>query len=135
MIIGIGTDFVSIARIRDTLDRHGAQFAQRILSDAELTALNDVKEPVAWLAKRWAAKEAFGKAAGSGILAPLTWAGIGVGHDARGRPHFELADAVQAHLQTMGVTQTHLSISDEREHAIAFVVFEGASPSTTSLSS
>ena len=84
MILGIGTDIVSIARIRDTLDRHGAAFAQRILSDIELVALNDAKEPVAWLAKRWAAKEAFGKAAGSGIVSPLTLSGIASGMTTRG---------------------------------------------------
>ena len=126
MILGIGTDIVSIARIRDTLARHGAQFAQRILSDVELLELNDVKDPVPWLAKRWAAKEAFGKAAGTGIRAPLTWAGISVGHDGAGRPHFELSDAIHHHLQAQGVTRTHLTISDERDYAVAFVVFEGS---------
>jgi holo-[acyl-carrier protein] synthase len=125
MIVGIGTDIVAIARIRDTLDRHGAQFAQRILSDAELLALNDVKEPVAWLAKRWAAKEAFGKAAGTGIVTPLTLAGIGIGHDSAGRPLFELSDAAQFFLQSRNVTRTHLTLSDEREYAVAFVIFEG----------
>lgn len=125
MILGIGTDIVSIPRIRDTLDRHGARFAQRILSDIELVALNDTKDPVAWLAKRWAAKEAFGKAAGSGILAPLTWAGIGIGHDDAGRPLFELNDAIAFHLQSRGVTRIHLTISDERDYAVAFVIFEG----------
>jgi holo-[acyl-carrier protein] synthase len=126
MILGIGTDIVSIARIRDTLDRHGARFAQRILSDIELVALNDTKDPVAWLAKRWAAKEAFGKAAGSGILAPLSWAGIGVGHDDAGRPMFALNNAIALHLQSRSVTRTHLTISDERAYAVAFVIFEGA---------
>lgn len=126
MILGIGTDIVSIARIRDTLDRHGAAFAQRILSDIELVALNDAKDPVAWLAKRWAAKEAFGKAAGSGIVSPLTLSGIGVGHDEAGRPLFVLNDAIAFHLQSRGVTRTHLTISDERDYAVAFVIFEGS---------
>ena len=126
MILGIGTDIVSIARIRDTLDRHGAAFAQRILSDIELVALNDAKDPVAWLAKRWAAKEAFGKAAGSGIVSPLTLSGIGVGHDDAGRPLFVLNDAIAFHLQSRGVTRTHLTISDERDYAVAFVIFEGS---------
>ena len=125
MILGTGTDIILIARIRATLDRHGARFAQRILSDLELVALNDTKTPVAWLAKRWAAKEAFGKAAGSGILAPLTWAGIGIGHDDAGRPLFELSDAIAFHLQSRGVTRTHLTLSDERDYAVAFVIFEG----------
>ena len=126
MILGIGTDIVSITRIRDTLDRHGAAFAQRILSDIELVALNDAKDPVAWLAKRWAAKEAFGKAAGSGIVSPLTLSGIGVGHDDAGRPLFVLNDAIAFHLQSRGVTRTHLTISDERDYAVAFVIFEGS---------
>lgn len=126
MILGIGTDIVSIARIRDTLDRHGAAFAQRILTDIELVALNDAKDPVAWLAKRWAAKEAFGKAAGSGIVAPLTLSGIGVGHDEAGRPLLVLNDAIAFHLQSRGVTRTHLTISDERDYAVAFVIFEGS---------
>ncbi len=126
MIAGIGTDIVSIARIRDTLDRHGASFAQRILSDAEWVALNDVKASAvaAWLAKRWAAKEAFAKAAGTGMRAPLTFAGIGIMHDTHGKPQFALSDTLQQWLVECGVTQTHLSISDEREHAVAFVIFE-----------
>ena len=126
MILGIGTDIVAIARIRDTLDRHGAAFAQRILSDIELVALNDAKDPVAWLAKRWAAKEAFGKAAGSGIVSPLSLSGIGVGHDEAGRPLFVLNDAIAFHLQSRGVTRTHLTISDERDYAVALVIFEGS---------
>jgi holo-[acyl-carrier protein] synthase len=125
MILGIGTDIVSIARIRDTLDRHGAAFAQRILSDIELVALNVAKDPVAWLAKRWAAKEAFGKAAGSGIVSPLSLSGIGIGHDDAGRPLFVLNDAIAFHLQSRGVMRTHLTISDERDYAVAFVIFEG----------
>ena len=125
MILGIGTDIVSVARIRDTIERHGAQFAQRILGHEELVALNDIKDPVAWLAKRWAAKEAFGKAAGSGIREPLTFAGIGIGHDHAGRPLFQLNHAIAAHLHSRGVVRTHLTISDERDYAVAFVVFEG----------
>lgn len=125
MILGIGTDIVSVARIGETLERHGAQFAQRILSDAELVELNDVKNPVPWLAKRWAAKEAFGKAMGTGVREPLTLAGIGIGHDDAGRPLFVLDDAIAFHLQSRGVTRTHLTISDERDYAVAFVIFEG----------
>ena len=129
MILGIGTDIVSIARIRDALDRHGAQFAQRILSDAELLALNEIKDPVPWLAKRWAAKEAFGKAAGIGVRTPLTLAGIGIGHDDAGRPLFELGETIAEHLKVLGVEHTHLTLSDERDYAVAFVVFEGTVPS------
>jgi holo-[acyl-carrier protein] synthase len=126
MIAGIGTDLVSIARIRDTLDRHGAAFAQRILSDAELIALNDVKEPAvaAWLAKRWAAKEAFAKAAGTGMRAPLAFHTISIVNDAQGKPSFDLAPSVKEWLEARDIIHAHLSISDEDTHAIAFVVLE-----------
>jgi holo-[acyl-carrier protein] synthase len=124
MIYGIGTDIVSIERIQQTLDRHGAQFAQRILTDAELVELNDVKDATAWLAKRWAAKEAFGKAAGIGIRAPLTLNSIGILNDEHGKPNFDVLPVVKAWLDERSIARTHVSISDEREHAIAFVVFE-----------
>ncbi|TAG78209.1 MAG: holo-ACP synthase [Burkholderiales bacterium] len=124
MIYGIGTDVVSIERIRQTIERHGAQFAQRILSDAELVQLNEAKDPTTWIAKRWAAKEAFGKAAGIGIRTPLVLQAIGIVNDVEGKPSFELAPAVKAWLTERGITRTHVSISDEREYAIAFVVFE-----------
>jgi holo-[acyl-carrier protein] synthase len=124
MIYGVGTDIVSIARIEETLDRHGAQFAQRILSDDELLQLNDVKTPAPWLAKRWAAKEAFAKAAGIGMRAPLTFAGIGLTNDQAGKPEFVLAESVKFWLQDRGITSAHVSLSDEREHAIAFVILE-----------
>jgi holo-[acyl-carrier protein] synthase len=124
MIYGVGTDIVSILRIQQTLDRHGAQFAQRILSDAELVQLNDVKEVAPWIAKRWAAKEAFGKAAGIGIRAPLSLNAIGVVNDAAGKPRFEVTPAVQSWLDQRDIARTHLSISDEHDQAIAFVVFE-----------
>ncbi len=124
MIYGIGTDIVSIERIAQTLDRHGAQFAQRILTDDELVQLNDVKEAAPWLAKRWAAKEAFGKAAGIGIRAPLALNAIGIVNDEHGKPTFDVSPAVKTWLDERSIAQTHVSISDEREHAIAFVVFE-----------
>lgn len=124
MIFGIGTDIVSIERIRQTLSRHGANFPQRILSDNELVQLNDVVDIAPWIAKRWAAKEAFGKAAGLGIRAPLALKRIGVVNDEMGRPVFDLTEEVLAWLGERGIKRMHLSLSDEREHAIAFVVFE-----------
>lgn len=126
MIAGIGTDIVAVARIGETFARQGERFLQKLLSDAERSEFRDVaaKDASAWLAKRWAAKEAFGKAAGTGVRAPLTLSGIGIGHDAEGRPLFELSDAVQSYLRAKGIARTHLSISDEREFAVAFVIFE-----------
>jgi holo-[acyl-carrier protein] synthase len=124
MIYGIGIDLVSIERIQHTLDRHGAQFAQRILTDHELELLNDVKDVAPWFAKRWAAKEAFGKAAGIGLRAPLTMNAIGIANDEHGKPYFTVNATVSEWLNAHAITRTHVSISDEREHAIAYAVFE-----------
>jgi holo-[acyl-carrier protein] synthase len=124
MIYGIGTDIVSIARIAQTLDRHGAQFAQRILTDAELIELNDVKEATPWLAKRWAAKEAFAKATGIGMRTPLAFNTISIVNDEHGKPSFEFAPTVQTWLGERKIARAHLSMSDEHEHAIAFVILE-----------
>lgn len=124
MIFGIGTDIVSIVRIQQTLDRHGANFPQRILSERELLLLSEVTDVAPWIAKRWAAKEAFGKAAGLGIRAPLALNRIGVSNDELGRPVFDLSDEVVEWLRARSVTGMHLSLSDEREYAIAFVVLE-----------
>lgn len=126
MIVGIGTDIVAIARISEALHRQGERFVLRMLSVAEQTEFRNInaKDASAWLAKRWAAKEAFGKAAGIGVSAPLTLSGIGVGHDDAGCPQFEFSEAVQSYLQTKGVSRTHLSLSDERQFAVAFVIFE-----------
>jgi holo-[acyl-carrier protein] synthase len=124
MIYGVGTDIVSVVRIQRTLNRHGARFAQRILSAAEQVKFSEVNESASWLAKRWAAKEAFVKAAGTGMRDPFTFAAIAVETDAQGKPSFDLNGAVKHWLEQRGIQHAHLSLSDEREYAIAFVILE-----------
>ena len=86
MIYGIGTDVVSVDRIRKVLLRFGERFAERILSDSELAEFAHKRDPVRFLAKRFAAKEAFSKALGVGMRMPMAWRRMGVGHDSRGKP-------------------------------------------------
>lgn len=92
MILGIGTDLVDIARMRAALDRHGERFARRILSPAEWPDWQASGDPARLLAKRFAAKEAFAKASGQGLRAPVTLGALAVTHDALGRPGWALAD-------------------------------------------
>jgi holo-[acyl-carrier protein] synthase len=80
--------------------------------------------PAAYLAKRFAAKEAFGKALGSGVRAPADWHGVWVSHQGLGQPRLEFSSAVAALLQAQGICRTHLSISDERRLASATVILE-----------
>lgn len=126
MIYGIGTDIVCVARICAALGRFGERFPERILSDSELAEFARKKDPARFLAKRFAAKEAFSKALGLGMRLPMAWRRMGVGHDVRGKPiivcHPELGDFMRA----QGVGESHISITDEHDHAIAFVVLECA---------
>ena len=86
MIVGIGTDVVSIERIAGVLERHGDRFLDRILTPEERRRYDRTKSKASHLAKRWAAKEAFSKAIGTGIHPPFTWKSISVGRDAEGKP-------------------------------------------------
>lgn len=127
MIFGIGTDLVDIARMDAAYLRHGERFLARVLGPDERAQLPDGPLAARWLAKRWAAKEAFAKALGTGIRPPVTLAGIQVDHDAAGRPLLRLDAAIAAHMQQLGAGRMHLSLSDEREQALAFVLIEVAS--------
>ena len=125
MILGIGTDIVSTARIEAACARHGASFAERILTEREMADYAQQPHPARFLAKRFAAKEAFAKATGYGLRHPVSLHNLGVGHDQFGKPVFEFSPELQARLREMGVVRHHLSISDEHEHAVAFVILEG----------
>jgi len=124
MIYGIGTDIVSVSRIEQALSRHGERFPQRILSDAELAEFAGKRDQVRFLAKRFAAKEAFSKALGLGMNMPMSWRRMGVGHDPRGKPLIVCHPELEAYVKSLGVSVGHISITDEQDHAMAFVVLE-----------
>jgi holo-[acyl-carrier protein] synthase len=126
VIVGIGTDVVSIARIQGVLERHGERFVNRVLTPDERPRFHRTKAKASHLAKRWAAKEAFAKAIGTGIHAPFTWQSISVGRDPRGKPLVVPNAAMAAHLDGLGVTRAHVSLTDDAGVAVAFVVLEGA---------
>lgn len=125
MIFGIGTDIVSVARIAEASERHGTAFARRLLTPNELAEYVQQPHPARYLAKRFAAKEAFAKATGQGLRHPVSLRNIEVGHDTLGKPTLKFAPELGAYLQERGVVRQHLSISDEHEHAVAFVILEG----------
>lgn len=124
MIFGIGTDIVEVARIKASISEFGDAFAQRILAESELSSYRESHIKARFLAKRFAAKEAFSKALGTGLRAPATLQNIAVAHDDLGKPVFVLAPELQALLQDKNIKQTHISISDEKNLAAAFVVLE-----------
>lgn len=123
MIHGIGTDIVRVSRLAEALARHGRRFAARVLDESELSGFDAAAHPERFLAKRFAAKEAFGKALGTGVAVPATLHAVRVGHDALGKPLFEFSAALADHMREQGLA-AHLSLSDEAEYVVAFAVIE-----------
>ncbi len=124
MIFGIGTDIVEVSRIESSITQFGDDFAKRILAESEFASYQQSHIKPRFLAKRFAAKEAFSKALGTGLRAPATFQNIAVSHDDLGKPILVLAKELQAFLAGKNITQTHISISDEKNLAAAFVILE-----------
>ena len=124
MIYGIGADIVRIQRMAKNLDRYGERFAQRILTEAELVAFRKSSTQPQFLSKRFAAKEATAKALGTGFRNGLSLRDIGVSNDTLGKPMLDFSPRAQERLLVAGVGGAHLSLSDEQEYAIAYVVLE-----------
>lgn len=124
MIFGVGTDLIEMRRIERVLGRYGDRFARRILCEPELRRFRAHKQPVAYLAKRFAAKEAFTKALGTGIQAPANWHGVWVSNLESGRPQLEFSDALRTLLDRKHIRRAHLSLTDESEMAAATVILE-----------
>ena len=125
MIVGVGTDVVSIERVGSAMDRWGERFVNRILTPEERLRYATTRQKASHLAKRFAAKEAFAKAIGTGIRAPFRWHSVAVGRDGRGKPGLVPSADMARHLAEIGVTSSHLSLTDDAGVAMAFVVLEG----------
>ena len=130
MIYGIGTDICKIPRIEAALARHGERFAQKILGPQELekfrarSAKNAVRG-VRFLATRFAAKEAFSKAIGLGLRMPMTWPAAQMLNHPSGKPMI-VCSGVLAEFMEKNRLSAQVTISDEEEYAVAFVIVEQA---------
>ena len=123
MIIGIGTDLVLVSRIQAVLGRQGERFAARILTPVELQRFSSHSQPVRYLAKRYAAKEAILKALGTGLAKGMSWQHMQIDNDAQGAPRVTLSGTALERLQQGGGGRMLLSLSDEREQALAFALW------------
>ncbi|MBP5981104.1 MAG: holo-ACP synthase [Halomonas sp.] len=124
MIVGIGSDIARVARFTQAMERHGPRFAKRILGVDEYATWQQKGEPTAYLAKRFAAKEAFVKALGLGLRGGMQWGDIQVINDNLGKPYLQLSNEAKRLMQASGATTSHVTLSDEAEYAVAFVILE-----------
>ena len=125
MIRGVGIDLVNIDRIEQAVDRWGQRFLKRIFTAAEVERCQQQARPAQCLALRFAAKEAFAKAMGLGMRKGLRWRDVEVINDDLGKPGLLLHNQAKKLLEAMEAKKTWLSLSDERDSAIAVVVLEG----------
>ena len=128
MIYGVGTDICDIRRIAATLGRRGERFAEKVLGPHEIEVFHARRtlleaRGVAYLATRFAAKEAFSKAIGMGMRMPMTWRACEVVKAASGQPKIRLHGALAEWFAARALV-AHVSVSDESDLATAFVVVE-----------
>ena len=124
MIYGIGTDIVAVKRLDAALKRHGDRFIDRVLSIDERKELPEQLESRArFLARRWAAKEAFSKAFKTGIRGIVSLSAVQVVHEHSGAPSLGFSEELAKILIERRLS-AHLSISDEHDYAVAFVIIE-----------
>ena len=128
MIFGIGVDIVEVPRVERLLERYGERFAARTLGPWEWPGFRASARPAAYLAARYAAKEAFSKAMGTGLRHPVSLTRIGITNDALGKPQLQLDDELERLLAARGVGSRHVTLSHERSVACAFVVLEKEQP-------
>ncbi len=138
MIYGVGTDLIEVARIAAAVERHGERFAERILGPQELVvqrrrAQRSPARGLAYLATRFAAKEAIAKALGLGLRMPMTWRAVQLVNDPSGKPQ-AVASGELARFIAERRLRLHVSVSDldslAMAHAVAEVIGEapGAPP-------
>lgn len=128
MIYGIGTDIIQIDRVRQALERHGERFAEKILGPEELAKyrarrLRSEARGLRFLATRFAAKEAFSKALGLGMRMPMTWRAMQTLNAPSGRPVALTGGALKEYMDLHRLS-AQVSLTDEADYAVAFVIIE-----------
>ena len=124
MIYGIGTDIVSIERVQTIINKNRDGFINRVLTEHERALFANKADSAAFCAKRFAAKEAFSKALGTGIGRVVSFQDLTVRSNENGKPYFMPSEKLRLYLKDKDIQQGHLSISDESQNALAFVVLE-----------
>ncbi len=127
MIVGIGSDLCNIERIQASVDRFGERFLNRVFTDIERAKAASRPHTMAGtLAKRFAAKEAFSKAVGTGFRRGIFMKDIGVVNTSSGAPTLCLTGGARARLDALApaghAIEVHLTMTDDHPWAQAFVI-------------
>ncbi len=126
MILGLGTDMAEIARVAKVYKRTGQDFVDRILTESEQQKIPTNPDLIpAYLAKRFAVKEAAAKALGTGIADGVSFHDFKTLHDAAGAPSLEVSGRAKEIAEQKKIRRWHISLSDEKAYALATVIAEG----------
>ncbi len=126
VVLGIGVDTIEIERITEALERKsGPRFEKRVFTPGEIEYCRSMSNPYPHFAARFAAKEAVMKAFGTGWSAEVTWKGIEVVRDKRGKPHIKLHDKTAELAKKLGARVAHVSLSHDKGRAVAIALLTG----------
>jgi holo-[acyl-carrier protein] synthase len=128
LILGIGTDLADVRRVQQVWQRHPERFPLRLLAASEQLDFSRSPQPARFLARRLAAKEALAKALGTGLATGVRLRDIAVTHAPTGAPILLLGGVAALQLARHGSTRLHLSLSDDGDYALAYVLIEQSSP-------
>ena len=121
MIVGVGTDILDVRRIQRTLARFGTRFTDKVLCAEERRSLSG-KQLAAYVARQFSAKEAVSKALGTGMRSGVHFRNIEIARKESGAPLVRLTGEAKSRAEELGVSDIHISMSDEHDYAIAYVI-------------
>ena len=124
MIYGIGTDIVATSRFQRFLDKGNSAIITRLFTGSERETCLSRKDSASCLAARFAAKEAFLKALGTGLRDEMSWQDMEISNDPLGKPELRLSGRTAELYQVKNITGVHLSLTHDGGHAVAMVVLE-----------
>ena len=124
MIFGHGIDIVAVTRIKEALEA-SESFKTRVFTNKEIEYCHAQKNKIPSFAGRFAAKEAFVKALGTGFTEGINWNDVEVINNENGKPHIELHNEAKGIFEKKKMTSILISISHEKEYAVASVILWG----------
>ena len=121
MIVGVGVDIIDIRRIQRSLTRFGERFTDKVLCADERRSLSGSRL-AAYLARQFSAKEAVSKALGTGMRRGVHFRNIEIVRKGSGTPLVRLTGEAKSRAEELGISEIHISMSDEHDYAIAYVI-------------